>query len=183
MPFNIDTFKSSIENDGYLKNSHFQVGFVPPILLGINSNVSNMIRFRTDSFTAPGINILAADINRYGVGPSQKQPYNVAFNEASIGVLVDQNGDLYNMWNEWIRRIFEHSGQASTQIPSYSVEYKDNYSTTIQIIMFDQTGEPVKTIDLFQAFPLTISNVPLNWSDNSLVKLNINLTYASYTIT
>lgn len=184
MPFNIDTFKASLENDGYLKNSHFQVAFNPPTLMGNSFNITDMIRFRAESISVPGISIQTVDNYRYGVGPTQKFAHNANFNESRITMITDINGLIYNFWHEWARGIFQHSGTEinDSRIPTYTNEYKNNYTTTIQIVVFDMYGDPVKVINLYNAFPTSINDIPMNWNDNNITKLNVSLTFSNFTI-
>jgi hypothetical protein len=181
MPFNISNFKSNLEDYGYLKNNHFQVSLRPPTVIRGGNNVANQMRFRAESVKVPGISILSADISRYGAGPTQKQPYSAQFGENSISILCDKNGEIWNFWYNWTQAIFQFNGNISS-VPSYLTDYKDNYSTTTEIIMYDQEGNPVRTIDMFQSFPTSISDVSLNWGSSELIKLNIGMTYSSYTI-
>jgi hypothetical protein len=51
------------------------------------------------------------------------------------------------------------------------------------IVMYDQTGKTIKTINLYEAFPSSIRSIPLGWNDNNnLIRLAISVTYSSYTI-
>jgi hypothetical protein len=180
MPFNIERFKNNIEQYGYVKNNHFQIAIRPPNV--INNNVAvDMIRFRADSIKLPGITILTADNQRYGVGPTQKQPHAANFSENSISMICDKEGELWRFWYEWSRRIFQFNG-AENQIPGYYTEYKDNYSTTVQISVYDPNGYLIQTFNLFEAFPTSIQETNMNWGNSELIRLNVGLTYASYNL-
>jgi hypothetical protein len=197
MPFNISTFVSNISDNGYLKNNKFSVSVLPPRILSRNnlSSVNNtsdaidMIRFRADSIKAPGITILNTDVNRYGVGPTQKQPYSANFSENNISFVCDRESALWQFWYQWTRSIFEFAGTdnagftaEANQIPRYFTEYKENYSTTIQIEIYDEMGEVSQTINMFQAFPTAISDIPLSWGDGNLLKINVTIAFTDYTI-
>jgi hypothetical protein len=180
MPFNIDTFKSEIEQNGYMKNNHFRVTLRPPRIFN-QTAVANAISFRAESIKAPGIQLLVADNNRYGVGPTQKQPFSAQYSDNSMSIICDSYGRIWNFWYEWARRIFEFNG-VENGLPNYVTEYKDNYSTTIQVTSYDVSGEPIQEFNMFEAFPTNIGEVGFNWGNSELTKLNVGFTYSGYTM-
>jgi len=197
MPFNISNFVTNISDNGYLKTNKFSVSLIPPRTLSGSSFSDNsstadavdMIRFRAESVKAPGITLLSSDINRYGVGPTQKQPHSANFSENSISFICDRQSTLWQFWYQWARTIFEFAGTESSpfnneanQIPRYVTEYKDNFSTTIEITIYDDMGEVAQIINMFQAFPTAINDIQLNWSDSNLLKVNVTIAYTDYTI-
>jgi len=201
MPFNIVNFKTNISGGGYLTNNRFKVILTPPPILfntAINNtgspeniiNIAKDLSFRVESIRTPGITLINADVNHYGVGPTQKQPMNAQFGDTAISIMSDGYGNIWQFWHNWIRGIFEFTGTSSARgggpsnkIPSYTSEYKDQYSTTIQIIMYDIYGNEVQQINLFEAFPNSMREVNLNWADQgNLLRLNIGFSYTEYTI-
>jgi len=54
----------------------------------------------------------------------------------------------------------------------------------MQIVMYDQEGNAVQRINLYEAFPTSLREVPLAWADDdNLVKINVSIAYTDYTIT
>jgi hypothetical protein len=153
------------------------------------SSVISQLRYRIDQIRAPGVSLVSADVQRYGAGTTQKMPVMSQFNEISISMTSDGLGDIWQFWYTWLRGINEFTGTTSsligvgTSLPSYTTEYKDNYSTTIELIIYDLYGNPTIKIDLFEAFPTAIRDVPLSWGDQgNLLHLNINISYSDFTI-
>ena len=203
MPFNIDTFRNQISGRGYLTNNKFEVILSPPkimlngflaSLLNLGNtisvlNVIGQIKYRVDQIRAPGVSIVSADIQRYGVGTTQKMPINASMGEITLSILSDGYGDIWQFWYNWVRGIYQFNGTTSsifgfaTGSPNYTAEYKDNYSTTMELIIYDNYGVPTIKIDLFEAFPTAIREVPLAWSDTgNLLHLNIGITFTDFTI-
>lgn len=191
MPFNINEFKADVQDRGYIKTNLFEVLVAPPLVNagGGNSNITKHMSHRIEAVRAPGIQFMTADINRYGVGPTQKQPYNAQFNDISFTILCDNYGDIWQFWHDWLRTVYQFtpiavpgSGTVSTQA-NYNVNYKDVYSSTVSIIIYDVGGSVIKRIDMYQAFPTSIREIPLNWEDqNNLLRLGVSLTYKEYTL-
>ena len=200
MLFNINNFKANIEDYGYLKTNLFEVYIQPPNILfgsalnsgGITSQINEITElqtFRIDQVRAPGISLASADVSRYGAGPTQKQPFNAQFNEISFSVLSDNQALVWQYWYNWVRAIYEFNGTEDSgfgeinRFATYLSEYKSNYSTTMQIVMYDQEGNTVQRINLYQAFPTAIRDIPLAWGDDgNMIKIDVNIAFTDYSI-
>lgn len=153
-----------------------------------SSNIAKNLSLRIDQVRAPGISLMTADVNRYGIGPTQKMPFSAQFQEVNFSILVDEYGEIWNYWHNWVRSIFQFCGTENSQggdrnqIPNYQNEYKSQYSAPMQIVVYDHYGREVQYINLIEAFPVSIREVPFNWADGQLVKLNIQIAYTEYQI-
>jgi hypothetical protein len=203
MTFNINRIRDNIAGYGYLKQNKFEV-FVkePPIFqnspsLNNNGNVLNvntindMHRFRIEQVRAPGVSLLSADVRRYGIGPNQKFPYNAQYFDTTFSVLVDKDTFIWDFWYSWVNSIFNFNGTEASgnnlisggRIPTYTTRYKDDYSTIMMIVIYDDFGNTVKTINLYDAFPSSVKEIPLAWGDSqTLMRLSVSITYSTYTI-
>lgn len=202
MPFNVNNFKQNLDFFGYIKNNKFEVFVQAPKFLQnkymkINEretsikDINNLLRFRIDQVRTPSASLLSIDTNRYGIGPSQKMPFNAQYFDTTFSILLDRNTDLWDFWYNWINGIFIFNGQepdgnnifSGGRIPNYTVEYKDEYSTNMMIVIYNDVGETVKTINLYEAFPSSMREIQLAWNDNvNLMRMAITVTYSGYTI-
>jgi hypothetical protein len=207
MPFNIDSFKSNLDSYGYLKNNIFEVGVqTPNFMLGgvLNNNgilsspttINNMMKFRIDQTSVPGVSILSGDHPIYGVGPTQKMPYGAFFHDITFSILLDKKADLWQFWYNWVRYIFEFNGTepnsrnfniaggvGSERTPAFTTRYKDDYSSTMQIVMYDTNGNVVQRINLYEAFPSSVREIPLSWNDHGdLLRIAVSITYSNFSI-
>lgn len=202
MSFNISRLKENISDFGYLKNNKFEVFVQSPRIFRnarLNSNgresnindLNSLHRFRIEQVNIPGVSLLSSDVNRYGIGPTQKMPYNAQFFDTSISILLDRNTELWDFWYNWTNSVFNFNGQESSgrnvisgnKIPTYTVRYKDDITSVMMIVVYNDLGETVKTINLFDAFPSSVSSTNLAWNDGmSLMRLNVAITYSTYTI-
>lgn len=204
--FNINNFKSHLNATGTLNSSKFLVNIVTPpgmLLSTFNNNgsstsnfgrqMSDLIIFRADSVRTPGVGLATSNIFRHGIGPSEKKPFNATFSDIGVSFIVDKKADLYVYFYSWLNYIFNFSrgaggainaNQQNSALASYLSTYKDYYSTDIEIIMYDEAGEkPVQIFRLLKSFPVTISEIPLSWSDrSSLMKLNVSFTYKEFVL-
>ncbi len=196
MSFNIKNFKSNIVADGYLKNNYFEVWVQPPSFMqnstisnvsgerGVNTSFSDMLRYRIEQVRVPGISLTSNDMRVYGIGPTQKMPYAAQIMDTTFSVLVDRRTDIWDFWYNWVNRIFNVNGAdaSGNRQPTYTTSYKEDYATTMVIVIYDNTGKVVRKINLLEAFPSALDDIPLAWNDTQgLIRLGVAITFTSYT--
>jgi len=194
MPFNVSTFKEQISSLGYLTPSRYELIVTPPSVLSSYtlmspSNAAQQLKFRVEAITAPSVSIQSLDINRYGVGVAQKQPFNAAYNTMSFTFISDGHGYLWEFWHSWLQYIFGFSsinvstnGLINSQ-PNYSLSYKSEYSTILSLYLYDNQGNTKQIINYNEAFPLSVSDVQLSWgSTDQLLKINVVMAFTDYNI-
>ena len=156
------------------------------------------LTYRCINASLPGVTMRTTDINRFGVGIMEKMPYSANYTDVSLTFLMDRSSSIYDFWYAWFNYIFGVTGQESSKniFGSYSVgstgnagrsfytaEYKDNYATTMQIVMYNQTGEIAQRINILEAFPTALREVAVAWGDNgNMVKINVSISYSYYTM-
>ena len=152
--FNVNNFKSTVSKSGILQTNKFIVGFLSPEIMQ-NSSIGNkptsqteqLIQVRAESVKVPGIAIVSTDVNRYGVGPTQKMPYNATFTSNSITFISDKEGEIYKYFYTWLNKIFDFSGSTGSggnRNASYKTEYKDKYTTDLHVVIYDNYGKLIK---------------------------------------
>jgi hypothetical protein len=166
--FNIARFSAHINNSGTVQTNKFIVRIPPPtILLNGFEVVQRSIEYRANSVKVPGVDLDTQNVSRYGVGPSQKFPTNVNFTDVDINFLDNNNNAFWKYFAKWMNGIFDYTGVSGGSQPSYKVEYKQYYQTDIQIFVFDNAGRQTNAIILKEAFPISLSDVSLSWSENN----------------
>jgi hypothetical protein len=199
MPFNIQGFKENLNSYGYLDNNSFDVIIKTPNILqnkvlnnqGTDSDIQRIaknLKLRVEQVRAPGINLMTSQIQRYGIGSVQNMPINAQFQDINMTLLMDHYGEIWQYWYNWLNLIFgfngleSANGPTSNSFPNYQAEYKDNYSTVMQIIVYDHFGNSIQKINLYEAFPVAMREMPLSWGDGSLMRLNLSISYTSYAL-
>ena len=178
--FNIKEFSTNINQRGTLQNNKFLVQITPP-----RATVSNHLQFRASNINMPGVNLKLISTYRYGIGPEEKTAVNVDFTNINISFIEDKQNSIWKFFSSWIDGIFKfqpgNNGSASPGTTYLSL-YKDDYiSQTMKILIFDNEGNNVNTIDLTRAYPTTISNIDLSWADQSeLMKVTVGFTFREW---
>jgi hypothetical protein len=200
MAYNISQFIQSIGDRGVLHANKFELNFVSPKIMrnttvsGPNSvttssDIESLIRFRAETAKIPGVLLESADVNRYGVGPRQKMPFNAMFTDTTISFISDKDGDIYRYFYTWVNSIFDFGGIVTAdnapgfnRLPQYATAYKDDYVTDLVLNVYDSTGDIVQSIVMWKAFPISFNEVNLNWgSQNELLKITVTFTFRDWT--
>lgn len=203
MPFNIAEFSASISDYGVLQPNKFFVYFSTPrslynsvisptgnILGALSTNY--LVQMRAEQARLPGINLITVDNQRYGIGTVQKMPYAVQFTDTSFTFVMDRNALLYQYFYAWMTEIVDFNGAGQvlksgqrlvSSSPSYLMGYKEGYSTDLNIVIYDNSGNPVKVVTLYEAYPNSMNEIPLDWNNqNSLMKVTMGFTFKEWSM-
>lgn len=164
--FNIANFSSHISKLGTLQTNKFIVRLKSPLMFG-PLTVNRVYEYRASSVRIPGVNLDTQNVFRYGIGPQQKFPTNVNFSDIDITFLDTADNALWKHFSDWMNGIFDYTGAAGGRRATYGVEYKKYYETEVQIFVFDNDGNVSNVVVLKEAFPSSLNDVSMSWSENN----------------
>ena len=188
MAFDINVFRSQVlGSTGFLQTNKYDVNVVPGALVPNAGDTQDMM-FRCVNATLPGVGIRTSDNNRHGLGIIEKMPYSGAYTDVTLSFICDKGGSVYNFWYGWINTIFAVNGEETGHTISgnyyYTANYKDDYAGEIDVIVYNNQGDPSLTYQLLKAFPVSINDSPLGWGDNNnLLKLTTTITFREWNLT
>lgn len=192
--FNIQNFSKQINKNGVLRNNKFLMSFTPPKILldhrSYKNEVIKNIEFWCDSFNIPGVSLATSEIRRYGYGVMEKKPYVPMFNDITFTFYNDSSSYILSYFQSWLRLISNYDtfqgingtnrGVINNHLP-YEMSYKDDYTTTIQLTVFKDTGEKSIRINCTSAFPISVGDLPMNWNDTgSIMKIPVVMTFMDW---
>jgi hypothetical protein len=172
MPFNIQEFRSEVDNRGMMRTNKFLVDFpVPPKLApGILTGGSRSLSMYCKSAPLPGIGLLTQDIYRYGYGPIERRPYGTVVNDIMFQFYVDGDNLIRGWFRNWIRLIINpdsakgiNSTFTLTGQNAYELSYKEDYAADIRITSFTPEGTPKISVVLIEAYPNFVGDVVQDW--------------------
>jgi hypothetical protein len=196
--FEINKFRSEINTGGVLKTNRFIVEFIPPASVGgANQVKQDMLSFRCESVQWPGLSLMTLDTPpRAGYGATELIPYAPIFEDVTLNFIVDKNAKTHKFFFDWMNSIVNLRSEGQTrlnvganQTSAFEVGYKNNYTTSLNITMFRETGtskdanHAAMTATLYRAFPKTLPSFELNWgSENEVLKLPVQFAYSDFYI-
>lgn len=170
--FNIANFSAHIKAHGTLQTNKFYVEIPMPALFG-PSGITEVMQYRANNVRVPGLALDLQRVFRYGVGPEQKFPTNINFTDININFVDTDKKDIWKTFSFWFNGIFDYTGVRGGYPASYKTEYKKYYATDIKIHVFNNDNKvngqqgPASIVVLKEAFPTTLSEVGLAWSENN----------------
>lgn len=169
MTTQLSQFISNVK-DGMAKNTHYSVfitrpNVVPSTLYG-NSELNRLMLF-CESTQLPGLSVATAPIRTYG--EIREMPYEKLFDSISLSFYVDKEMKVKYFFDEWISNI-----QNPT---SRTFSYYDDYTTDIEIIVYDAAQNTRYRVVLYEAYPKTVAPVEMTYNGKDIMRTNVTLNY------
>lgn len=163
-----DDFLSNFaKHKDFAKVSKFHVEITRPNAFTAGDVDFRDLRFQCEAAELPGYNINSVDARIYGV-PAPVAAF-ASFNDITLTFICA--GDM------WEKKLFDYWLNLIVPINNYNLRFKDEYVSKINITQFFETGEPSYIVSLWNAFPITLSPLTLNWGDDGIHKLAVTFKY------
>lgn len=179
MSFRVDKFVTEIKTRGILPENLVEVSFPLPNGLRLNNTLgmaemtetARDISLYGETSCLPGVSLAVDEIRRYGTGVIEKKPLVPVFTDLPIIFRLDARGRIRNLLTNWVRLIMPISfevgmraqvGSLPTQLP-FEIAYKADYTVDLTVRAFNAAGEIAEEVVFREAYPQTITDVPLAW--------------------
>lgn len=188
--FTLGNFRSEINNESILQTSRHLMQFTLPrgLLSAHDPNDVRQVILRCDASYLPGVSFATSEeIRRYGVGPSERKPYLPIFGPISCSYIVDGEGVIHGFFYDWMTYIigFDSSqGMISENAfgnNPYELTYKDDYSSTASIYVYNEMNDKIIEVSLNNAYPISVEAVPLSWgASDEYMKIQVTWEYTDW---
>jgi hypothetical protein len=179
-------FLTEIRTSSVTKTNLFECNITAPPILGGGSEQSRKISLYAMTSSMPGTFIQGYDnIKRYGVGPNQFMPREQQTNDISITFIGDGKGEIYKFFYKWMQGIVPSAATPSENITNFTglapaeVEFRNNYSTTITILVYNEQNDVVFEYELIEAFPKSLPDVGLAWTDGQFMQFPVTFAFTT----
>lgn len=190
--FSLNTFLAEISNQALLDTSRHLMLFTLPkgLLEHYDSNSVKQVALRCDTSTLPGISFAESEeIRRFGVGPTEKHPYLPIFGAISASYIVDGAGAIHSFFYDWMSYMIGFdSSQGMSSVNGfgrapYEVAYKDDYKSTVTILVYNELNDKIVELTLNSAYPIAINPIPLSWGNtDQFMKLDVTWDYVDWSV-
>jgi len=166
MAGNINDFKASFTKD-VARTNRFDVEIPVPLTLIPYVSSARSLIYRCETAQFPGRTFATTEQKTYG--PIEKFPYLNTYNDLDLTFIVDDDMSqkvFFDAWMSYINPLYNNN-----------YRYKGDYATTLVINQYDVSGEKTYSINLVEAFPISMNQMDLNWGDDSYHKLSVTFAY------
>jgi len=169
MAGSIAEFKASFRTE-LARPNKFDV-FIPiPVGLAPYLIVSRALNYRCESTDLPGRAIATTTQKIYG--PEEKFPYQTTYNDISLTFICTDKMEEKNFFDAWLEYI--------NPSVTFNFKYKEKYAVNLRINQYDVRNKVSYSVDLVEAFPIGINEMPLDWSSDGYHKLTVTFAYTKW---
>tara|TARA_Y100001938_G_scaffold135415_1_gene197038 strand:+ start:552 stop:1415 length:864 start_codon:yes stop_codon:yes gene_type:complete len=156
------------------------------------------LNIRCTNASLPGSNLATLELNNTYHGVTQRHAYRRVYDDRiDLEFLVDADDYLpIRFFEKWIDSIMlqtqggEGNESPVSQSYSYRASYSDDYvcSSGLKIVKFERTGKngdytgSALEYTFVNAYPFTISSMPISYDSSSLLKCTVSFSYLRYVI-
>lgn len=166
MSVNINSFKNSFKGD-LARPSRFEVLLSPPLILYAYIGDVRNITYRCESAQLPGRTLATTEQKTYG--PIEKFPYLTTYTDIDLTFIVDDVMSQKKFFDTWLELI----NPSNTN----NMRYKEEYATDLKVTQYDVTGQPSYRVTMYDAYPISVNQLDLDWSSDSYHKLTVTFAY------
>jgi hypothetical protein len=162
----INEFKSSFRKD-VARPHKFDVNVNIPLVLIPYISGARQLVYRCESTSLPGRTLATTEQKTYG--PVEKFPYLNTYTDIDMTFIVDddmQQKILFDAWLNFINPLYNNH-----------IRYKQEYATILTLNQYDVTNKLSYSVSLYDAFPVSINQMDLDWSSDGYHKLNVTFAY------
>lgn len=167
MPGSITEFKASFRKD-LARPNKFQVNVPVPLTLIPYVNNAKSLVYRCESANLPG-RMFATTEQKIGSNPVEKYPYLTTFNDIQLTFIVDDDMSQKVFFDAWLNFI--------NPTYNYNFRYKSDYATIVTINQYDVTNQVSYSINLYDAYPVSVEALDLDWAVDGYHKLRVTFAY------
>lgn len=190
MSFNVADFRSQISKNKFgslALTNKFIVRITPPsaIFSGIGDAYPTMpeLSFFCSTTNLPGKTIGTFDYKPIAYGQMNKMPLNRENDSLTTTFFGDSKYLIMNFFHRWLNYIVQDGGEVWNNRAYRELGYKEDYSTTIEIIGYDYDSAERITYTFYEAFPTQVGAVQMGWEQNdSVIQIPIEFTYDDMSI-
>ena len=141
-----------------------------------DSSASRYLSLQCETTELPGRSVLTQEIDIYG--PVYKRPYKAAYGEIPFTFVC--TNDFYE------KKLFDVWMESMVPTDTHNVRYAKSesnqrqYTSDVVIVQYDDFIKQIYAVKLIDAFPVSVSPMGLNWSDDGFHRLSVQFAYTKY---
>mgnify|MGYP006274056943 CR=1 FL=1 len=162
MPFDVNTFRANLLNDG-ARPTLFEVilTFPPAIITPGLVGLTEAVAFKARATSLPGDSISSIPVNYFG--REIKVQGNRSFPDWSITVINDEDFLIRNSFERWMSLMNSHATNIKTFLGP-------EYQTDATVLQYGKNSEVIKSYTFYGLFPTDVSAIDLDWGSTDQIE-------------
>jgi hypothetical protein len=169
MAGSISEFKSSFSKD-IARPNRFDVSIPVPLVMIPYVSSARSLNYRCENASLPGRTFATTEQKTYG--PIEKFPYLTTYTDMDLTFIVDDDMQQKIFFDAWLNYI--------NPLYNYNIRYKSDYTTAITINQYDVQNKLTYSVNLYDAYPISINQMDLDWSNDGHHKLVVTFAYTTW---
>lgn len=166
MAGSINDFKASFKQD-VARSNKFDVSIPVPLTLMPYVSSAKTLQYRCEATQLPGRTFATMEQKTYG--PVEKFPYLNTYTDIEMSFILDDDMSQKVFLDAWMNYI--------NPLYNYNYRYKSDYSTVITINQYDVTNQLSYSVNLYDAYPISMNQLDLDWNGEGYHKLSVTFAY------
>lgn len=166
----INEFRASFKGET-ARPARFDVQIPIPLKLVAYLNIARRLSFRCENAELPSVTLATTERKIYG--PTEKHPYLKTYNQSTFNFIVSDDMSEKKFFDAWIELIIPKT--------THDINYKSDYVVPITVNQYDLQNRVSYSVNLIDAFPISINQLDLDWSnESSHHKLAVTFAYHTW---
>lgn len=178
--YGLDKFISLIRNGELTVSNKFSVIIHTPQNMRYNTLDTSLLSHKVkqemillcDTASVPGLSLMTNEVAVFG--ESRQMPTQRLYSTMSLSFYVDAEMVVRKYFDEWMESIINPVTRTSY--------YYDEYIANIEIYVHDKNFNVLYKVVLFECYPKALQNIDLDYSNNGLMKMLVDIQYKYYKV-
>ena len=149
-----------------------------------DSEFQDLLTLSCSEASLPGSSLNTVELNNDYTGVTQRHAYRRVYDDRiDLTFYVDNRHSIIYFFENWISYIVNENNIDGMKGPAYfyRVNYPSNYKSDFYITKFEKDySDTALTYQFFEAFPISITSMPVSYDSSSLLKCTVSFTYTRY---
>ena len=131
---------------------------------------SRTLMLRCENAQLPGRTFATTEQRTYG--PIEKHPYLVTYNDIDLTFILSDDMGTKKIFDDWL----EYINPQRTN----NFGYRQDYQTDLTVRQYSVSDEITYQATLYEAFPVSMNQLDLDWSNDGYHKLTVTFAYTRW---
>ena len=158
----LDRFISHVKQIGLVSGAKFQL--IAPMVPGGSAETVSML---CSASNLPGHTLMTNELRYFG--EATERPHGISYSQVSLSFYLDNDLSAKQYFDLWSQLVFNKDTR--------EISYYDSYTRDLELVLYNKNNEEIERVKLYECFPKSVSDISLDYSQNSIAILSVQLVY------